>query len=152
MKTSLFSAVLFSAFTLATPAMQAQTGSEENAIRTWLDAGFQAYLSGDMEKMLAYYNDDAVVIDWMGRRSDGKDALREAFKAEQEAPSTDVRAHILDIRFLEPGIAVVCTELKGKSEMNGQPFEWTGNSTMLLSKKSGDWRIVLEQNTGVAPQ
>ena len=150
MKTSLFSAILFSAFTLIGQTALAQTNTETAAIRSWMEAGFNMYLAGDPEGM-QHYAEDALFIDWMGKRWNGKEGIREALKADAEMPSTDVRMDILDIRVLAPAVAVVRLEIHGKSVMNGQPFEWTGLDTMILSKASGSWLIEYEQSTPVAP-
>lgn len=154
MKTSVFSALLFCAFALFQQNLHAQSANDEQSVRDFLNSGLQAWFAGDVDKAANCYAENATVVDWMGKQNYGKAAIRagiaQAFAQEKPTPE-NFSMTVREIRFMNPTVAVGIFDLKGKSEMDGKTIEWAALSTMVLSRKTGNWLIELDQTTGIAP-
>ena len=154
MKTTVFSALLFSAFVLFQQTLHAQSAADEQALRDWLSNGLQTWYSGDANRLADMYAENALMINWMGQETKGKTAIRERIAQDfaQEKPDpANFNMTINEVRFLNPNAAIVVSALKGKSVMEGKTFEWSAYATMVLSRTSGKWQIELDQTTGVQP-
>jgi len=154
MKTSVFSILLFCAFALFQQTIHAQTAADEQAVRGWVDNVMQSWFAGDVDKVAGAYAQNALSIDWMGRQLIGRNAIRadiaNVFAQEKPDPA-NFKMTVQEVRFLAPAVAVVVSELNGKSVMDGNTIEWKGYSTMVLSRKTGAWQVEFEQNTPVMP-
>lgn len=150
----MFSALLFCAFALFQHTLHAQSANDEQSVRNFLNAGLQAWYAGDVDKAADCYADNATVVDWMGKQNYGKAAIRAGIAQMfmQDKPTREnFSMTVREIRFLNPSIAVASFDLKGKGEMDGKTIEWAALSTMVLSRKTGNWLIELDQTTGIAP-
>ena len=154
MKTSMLGALLFCAFTLFQQTLHAQTTSDEQSVRAFIDKAMQDWFAGNADKVAGAYAENAVSIDWMGRQLNGRAAIREdianVFTQEKPDPA-NFKMTVTEVRMLAPTVAVAVSELSGKSVMDGNTIEWQGLSTMVLTRKSGAWQVEFEQNTPVMP-
>jgi uncharacterized protein (TIGR02246 family) len=154
MKTSVFSALLFCAFALFQHTIHAQSANDEQSVRNFLNSGLQAWFAGDVDKAANCYAENATVVDWMGKQNTGRAAIRagivQALAQDKPTPE-NFSMTIKDIRFLNPTVAVASFDLKGKGEMDGKTIEWAAVSTMVISRKTGNWQIEMDQTTGIAP-
>ncbi len=135
-------------------SLRAQSAADEKAIRTALTDGMDAYFQGDVAKVVSMYTDNAVVIDWMGTVTTGREALRASMDQalQYEKPNPDnFHFNVATVRFLSPDIAVVQADLNGVSTMDGKQQEWRGVNAMIFVRKNGKWLIDQEQNTPVMP-
>ena len=147
-------ALLFCAFTLFQQTLHAQTTSDEQSVRAFIDKAMQDWFAGNADKVAGAYSENAVSIDWMGRQLNGRAAIREdianVFTQEKPDPA-NFKMTVTEVRMLAPTVAVAVSELSGKSVMDGNTIEWQGLSTMVLTRKSGAWQVEFEQNTPVMP-
>ena len=154
MKNVPFSTLLLTIFSFFTQTLFAQSATDEQAVRQWFEEGFQTYFSGNIEKIMDLYTENAVSIDWMGRQFTGKAAIRQSVveSLAPEAPKPeDLKYGVQQVRFLTPDIATLIYQMSGKSAFEGKTVEWTSKGSMLLNRKSGKWQIELEQSTSVMP-
>ena len=143
---------IFLLLATATLSLQAQSAADEQAIRTLMNEGLDAYYKGDINKMIACYAENAVVIDWMGNTTTGRDALRASTEKalQYEKPNADnFKASVNNVRFLHPDVAVVQLDLNGVTTVDGKPQPWKGVNAMVFVRKNGKWLIEQEQNTPV---
>lgn len=154
MKKIMFSALLFCAFALFQQTLNAQSATDEQSIRTWFDGVMQDWFAGNVDKVAAAYAPNAISIDWTGKQLNGRQAIREdvarVFAQEKPDPA-NFKMTIQEVRSLAPGVAIVISELNGKSMMEGNLIEWQAYSTMTVSRKTGAWQVEVEQNTPVMP-
>lgn len=154
MKTSVFSVLLFCAFAFFQQTLHAQTASDEQSVRAFIDKAMQDWFAGNADKVAGAYSENAVSIDWTGRQLNGRAAIREdisrVFTQEKPDPA-NFKMTVTEVRMLAPTVAVAVSDLSGKSVMDGNTIEWQGRSTMVLSRKTGAWQVEFEQNTPVMP-
>ena len=155
MKQTLFSALLLCVFTFPGRHALAQTATEEQALRTWLGDMIQAWYDGNLDKVAGAYAENTFAVDWTGKKTQGRAAMRQEMAqvlAQGKPTPENMSMKIRGIHFLSANVAVVTLDIKGKTEMNGQPFEWAASDTMVLNRASGKWAIELDQTTGIMPQ
>ncbi|MCK6693538.1 MAG: SgcJ/EcaC family oxidoreductase [Thermoanaerobaculia bacterium] len=154
MKTSVFSVLLFCAFAFFQQTLHAQTASDEQSVRAFIDKAMQDWFAGNADKVASAYSENAVSIDWTGRQLNGRAAILEdisrVFTQEKPDPA-NFKMTVTEVRMLAPTVAVAVSDLSGKSVMDGNTIEWQGRSTMVLSRKTGAWQVEFEQNTPVMP-
>ena len=108
----------------------------------------------DVEPFLALHTDDAIIVNFGGRRVAGKDALRQAMTAALATPLAKVTttAEIDDIRFIRPDVATVsATKHVTDDRDQTDTFASKGSLTYVVAKDSdAGWRIALAQTTPIA--
>ncbi|MBV6443470.1 MAG: SgcJ/EcaC family oxidoreductase [Haliscomenobacteraceae bacterium CHB4] len=154
MKNILFSFLTLCAFALFTQTAQAQTAADEQAVRNTLNKGIEDYYTADVDKMVAYYAENATMVVYTGQKISGKAAIRQAMtemlKMEKPTPGS-FQFTVSNVRFLDANTALVVADLQGKSQVEGKTIEWTGVNTMVLFRTGGKWLIELESNIPVMP-
>lgn len=108
----------------------------------------------DVEPFLALHTDDAIVVNFGGRRVLGKDALRQAMTAALASPLAEVTttAQVHDIRFVRPDVAVVsATKFVSDGRGEADTFASQGSLTyVVVDDAHAGWRIALAQTTPIA--
>jgi uncharacterized protein (TIGR02246 family) len=113
----------------------------------------------DPDRFISLHTDDASIVNFMGRRVLGRDALYQAMKAALETPLANVitTADIEDIRFVHPGVAIVAC-IKRVSDERGASMSdnpgtalpsTSGRLTYVVVKEQDIWRIVSAQTTPI---
>jgi uncharacterized protein (TIGR02246 family) len=108
----------------------------------------------DLEEFLSFHTEDTSIVNFVGRRVRGLDALREAAKAALESPAADIitTAEVEDVRFVRPDVAIVAAVKRvfDKREDPGTALPASsGWITYMMVKETGGWRIVSAQTTPV---
>jgi uncharacterized protein (TIGR02246 family) len=112
-----------------------------------MDAAFNR---GDIEAVLNFYEDGAVVVLEPGRLAQGRAALREAFTAilGLEGVARQIKTHVI-----EAGDLALFTSkwnFSGKAA-DGTPFSRDSIATTVFRKQSdGRWRCVIDNSYGPA--
>lgn len=154
MKNILFSTLALCAFALFNQTSYAQTAADEQAVRNTLSKAIDDYYAGDVDKLANYYAENATMVVYTGQKITGKEAIKQAmtegFKMEKHTPET-FKFAVSSVRFLNANTALVVADLQGKAQMEGQTIEWTGVSTLVMSRTGGKWLVELEGNTPVMP-
>jgi uncharacterized protein (TIGR02246 family) len=123
------------------------------AIRSLIEQAEASQFS--LEPFIALHTPDTVIVNFVGRRVLGRDALERAMGAALASPLARVRTttEIQDIRFVEPTVAIVsCTkhvfdERDGAGEHS--PLARQGSLTYVVVEQEGRWRIALAQTTPI---
>lgn len=154
MSNFLKTSVLFFLFTLCAN-LNAQTAADEQAVRNTIIKAMEDYYAADADKLASYYAENAVVIEYTGQKVVGREAIRksltEAFKVEKPTASS-IQLSVSSVRFLNAGTALVVADLKGSAQVEGNTIEWTGISSMVMSRTGGKWLVEQEQNTPIMPE
>lgn len=120
-------------------------------------AGDAERLQTDVEGFTRLLTDDAVIVNFGGRRVRGRDAIHRAMSAALDSPLADVvtTQTVESVRFLRPDVAVV--ELVKFVHDGRSPAEPTaalpadrGMLTFVVVEDQGEWRIASAQTTPVA--
>ncbi len=150
MKTFFCQLVFLFGLGLLTQTATAQTAADEAAVRATLDKGLQAYYAADVESMAALYAPKALMIDYTGQKTVGREAIRQAmtemFKFEKPSPET-VQFQVESVRFLNANTALVLVNMSGTAQMDGKAIQWKGVSSMVLARTNGAWLLELDQST-----
>lgn len=110
----------------------------------------------DLEPFIALHTPDAVIVNFVGRRVLGRDALAQAMEQAMASPLAQVRTttEIHDIRFVEPTVAIVsCTKhVFDERHASGDhdALARQGSLTYVVVEQDGQWRIALAQTTPVS--
>ena len=139
------------------PADTAQTAGSTAAVtaihRLVADA---ERLQSDVDGFTGLLTDDAVIVNFGGRRVRGRDAIRRAMRAALETPLADVitTQEVEDIRFLRPDVALVeCVKLihdrRDASDPATSSLADRGMLTFVVVEQQGEWRIASAQTTPV---
>ncbi|WP_152361276.1 SgcJ/EcaC family oxidoreductase [Microlunatus speluncae] len=108
----------------------------------------------DVEPFLALHTEDAIIVNFGGRRVAGRDELGRAMAAGLASPLAQVitTAEVDDIRFLRPDVAIIsCTKHISDERDTAEPsFATTGRLTYVAVEEAGAWRVALAQTTPVA--
>lgn len=107
----------------------------------------------DVEPFLSLHTDDAVIVNFGGRRVLGVDDLRPAMEAALASPLAAVTtsAEIHDIRYLRPDVALVsATKHVVDDRPDGGDLASHGALTYVAVRDDKTWRIALAQTTPVA--
>jgi ketosteroid isomerase-like protein len=136
----------------APPGQASATAADETAIRAGGDAWNTAYNGGDVDKIVALYTDDAVLMPPDAPAASGSAAIREYFTkdvAEAKAAGINVKD--------DGGTVGLTAELgwhAGKfsaSDATGKTVS-TGKYVELWRKKDGTWRMFRDiWNNDVVP-
>ena len=108
----------------------------------------------DVEEFLALHTDDAIVVNFGGRRVTGTAALRAAMTAALSSPLARVvtTSEVHDISFVRPDVAIVSATKHVSDERDGEDtFATRGSMTYVVVKEpDAGWRIALAQTTPIA--
>ena len=114
-------------------------------------------LQSDVDGFTGLLTDDAVIVNFGGRRVRGRDVIRRAMSAALETPLADVitTQEVEDIRFLRPDVALVeCVKLIHDRRDPADPATTAladrGMLTFVVVEQQGEWRIASAQTTPVA--
>lgn len=108
----------------------------------------------DVDDFVALHTPDTVVVNILGRRVLGREALASAMRAALASPLAKVATtlEIEDIAFARPGVAVVSLvkRVHDGREGNVPRLPAEGSLTLVLTEESGaagGWRVALAQTT-----
>ncbi|MAT07224.1 MAG: DUF4440 domain-containing protein [Acidimicrobiaceae bacterium] len=107
----------------------------------------------DVEAFLALHDQDAVIVNFGGRRVVGRDALAQAMSEALGSPLADVRTtnDVIDVRLVRPDVAVVsCVKHVRDERADGEPLATRGSLTYVLVDHGGAWQVALAQTTPIA--
>ena len=131
--------------------MSDSRANDEVAIHAVLDASYQAWKSGDAERMVAQYTPDATAI-MTGSLRGGRDEIRRSMALAFEGPLKGTSTHNeqISLRFLGRDAAVVVSQsgilFAGETEV---PDARKVNATWVFEKRDGQWLIVAYHNSPV---
>jgi uncharacterized protein (TIGR02246 family) len=121
------------------------------AIRALVDEAEAHQL--DPDPFLALHTDDAIVVNFGGRRVLGRAALEDAMRGALASPLAKVLTtfDVHDIRFVRPDVAIV-SATKHVSDERGtdDTFASQGSTSFVVVDDGGTWRIALAQTTPIA--
>lgn len=108
----------------------------------------------DPGRLLPLHTEDAVVVNFPGRRVLGRQALADAMAGALSSPLAAFRTivEVVDVRFPGPDTAVVScvkTVHDGRPDAGDALPASTGALTYVMVKRDGAWRIALAQTTPV---
>jgi len=108
----------------------------------------------DLEPFIALHTPETVIVNFVGRRVLGRDALARAMGQAMASPLARVRTttEIHDIRFVEPTVAIVsCTKrvFDERGATSDDTLARQGSLTYVVVEQDGRWRIALAQTTPV---
>lgn len=145
--------ILFSILTLAliSSSAQAQTAADQASIKAFWKQTWQAYQSGEMDKVLPLYADNASSITPDGRVQNGKEAIKadwEAFTAMTDAKPTFTYEEPA-IRFITPDVAITTYSTDVDIKIGGQQMGGRMTGVAIVRKVKGSWLIELDSMTPV---
>jgi uncharacterized protein (TIGR02246 family) len=130
---------------------------EETAVRRLVD-DVQKH-QNDLDRFISLHADDTSIVNFVGRRVRGRDALHQAAKAALESPAAEIitTAEIEDIRFVRPDVAIVAAVKrvfdKREDTLRENPetalHASSGWITYVMVKESDEWSIVSAQTTPI---
>lgn len=113
----------------------------------------------DADQFIPLHTADTSIVNFMGRRVLGRDALHQAMKRALETPMANVTttAEIKDIRFVRPDVAIVASikhvSDEREASLRNDPGTTLPSSsgwlTYVVVKEQGAWRIVSAQTTPI---
>ena len=112
----------------------------------------------DLDGFTGLLTDDAVIVNFGGRRVRGRAAIRDAMARALATPLVDVvtTQEVEEIRFLRPDVAIVeCVKhvhdrRDPAAAGSGPPLRDRGMLTFVVVEQDGRWRIASAQTTPVA--
>jgi uncharacterized protein (TIGR02246 family) len=114
-------------------------------------------LQNDLEGFTALLTDDAVIVNFGGRRVRGRDAIHRAMRVALDSPLADVvtTQTVESVRFVRPDVALVelvkyIDDRRERSEPGSVPLADRGMLTFVVVEQQGEWRIASAQTTPVA--
>jgi uncharacterized protein (TIGR02246 family) len=114
-------------------------------------------LQNDLEGFTGLLTDDAVIVNFGGRRVRGREAIRDAMRAALATPLRDVATTqtVEHIRFVRPDVAIVeCVKVihdrRDSADTEPVPLADRGMLTFVVVERQGEWRISSAQTTPVA--
>ena len=151
MKNILFNLLLCCAFALSTQIANAQTAADEAAVKSFWKEVWQAYETGDINKVLPYYTDQAQEIGPDGRMLTGKAQLREnweGFMKMLDAKPAFTSSEP-NIRFITPDVVLITSDTQADIKMGGQQVGGKTKDSVLLHKIKGRWYVEFDSMTPV---
>jgi uncharacterized protein (TIGR02246 family) len=141
-------------FLVANCEAQAQSKSDDDAIRALLVTHTEQWNAHDMDAWSAILHDDADWVHWGGGYWRGKAAIVRGHRAIHAAHYKNTMMspqRIEDLTFLTPetAIAHVRSEMSGDERSPGETFQY--RKSIVFTKKSGIWRIRALHNTRIRP-
>lgn len=115
-------------------------------------------LQNDVDGFTGLLTEDVSIVNFGGRRVQGRAAVRAAMEKALASPLADVTTtqEIHDVRFLRADVAVVdCTKFvhdgRGRADTATEPpLRDRGMLTFVLVEQPDGWRIAVAQTTPVA--
>lgn len=114
-------------------------------------------LQSDVDGFTGLLTDDVVIVNFGGRRVQGRDAIYRAMQQALASPLADVATtqQVEDVRFLRPDVAIVdCVKYvhdgRDPAAPGTAPLRDRGMLTFVLVEQGGEWRIAAAQTTPVA--
>ncbi len=112
----------------------------------------------DLDGFTGLLTDDAVIVNFGGRRVRGRPAIRDAMARALATPLADVvtTQEVEEIRFLRPDVAIVeCVKYvhdrrSPDAATPSAPLRDRGMLTFVVVEREGRWRIASAQTTPVA--
>nr|WP_158896214.1 SgcJ/EcaC family oxidoreductase [Amycolatopsis anabasis] len=113
---------------------------------------------GDPEPFVALHTADAIIVNIAGRQVLGRDSIHEAMKKALETPLAQVltRIEVEDIRFANPGVAIVSCVKHVSDERDAAPksdpganLPLKGRLVYVMAKEDDAWRIASAQTTPI---
>ena len=128
--------------------------AREAVVRVVADA---ERLQSDVDGFTGLLTDDVVIVNFGGRRVQGRDAVHQAMRQALASPLADVATtqQVEDVRFLRPDVAIVdCVKYvhdgRDPAAPGTAPLRDRGMLTFVLVEQGGEWRIAAAQTTPVA--
>ena len=113
-------------------------------------------LQSDVDGFTGLLTDDAVIVNFGGRRVQGRDAVYRAMQQALASPLADVTTtqEVEDVRFLRADVAIVdCVKYihdgRDPAAPGTAPLRERGMLTFVLVEQRGEWRIAVAQTTPV---
>jgi uncharacterized protein (TIGR02246 family) len=113
----------------------------------------------DPDRFIPLHTADTSIVNFMGRRVLGRDALHQAMKRALETPLANVinTVEIEDIRFIRPDVAIVASikhvsderEVSLRDDPSTTLPSLSGWLTYVVVKEQDAWRIVSAQTTPI---
>jgi len=151
MKNILFNLLLCCVFALSTQIINAQTAADEATVKAFWKEVWQAYETGDINKVLPYYTDQAQEIGPDGRMLTGKTQLRENWEGFMKMldAKPSFTSSEPNIRFITPDVVLITSDTQADIKMGGQQVGGKTKDTVLLHKIKGRWYVEFDSMTPV---
>ena len=114
-------------------------------------------LQSDVDGFTGLLTDDVVIVNFGGRRVQGRHAVHEAMRQALGSPLAGVTTtqQIEDVRFPRPGVGIDgCVKHvhdgRSPAASGAAPLRDRGMLTFVLVEQAGKWRIAVAQTTPVA--
>ena len=141
-----------SLFAQNSAAQTASSKTDEAALLKMWDDVWQAYESGNDEKMWSFYADNACEVYPDGSMVCGKKAIRESYEAfktmlEGKPSWTATKP---TVRFIEPNVALLSSDVTADIKLKGgQQIGGNSKFVTLVHKINGQWLIEFDSQTPV---
>jgi uncharacterized protein (TIGR02246 family) len=148
---AVLAALVLAAGFAAVVVAQEASGDEE-AVRALADQWQDAWNAGDMDAIGALYTDDADYVNVFGESAKGREEIQASFSETSTAyKGAKISIETTSVQFIEPDVAVSDSvwEMTGLPEGTEAPSK--GQSTAVVVKKDGDWKIVAHRARVPAP-
>lgn len=131
--------------------VNAQTAAEKDVLKGW-DEVWQAYESNNLDKVWAYYSENAIEIYPDGSMASGLSSIKagyEQFSGMLEGtPSWQTSKPV--IRFITPDIALLTSDVVSDIKLKGgQQIGGKSTFALLLQKRNGKWLVEFNSQTPV---
>ena len=84
-----------------------------------------AFNRDDLDKVMAFFTEEALYAEFNGRQNRGKDAIRKAFEPQFQGAFGRIRFHEQDI-FVDEKDGKALIRWRCTIELDGEPQEWDG--------------------------
>lgn len=146
---------------LAGAIANAQSKSDENAIRATLDEEIATWNHGDADGYSKYFAPDGTFTNVRGQFFTGRQAYRDRHEAIFKGPflGTKLQLQVVSLRFLTPDVAI-CESLSWVSnfEKGAPPYlhldakgRLRTRLLQVMAKRNGEWQIVVYHNVDLKP-
>jgi len=135
------------------PNVQAQTAADAASVKAFWKEVWQAYQTGDTDKVMQVYTDNASSITPDGRLQTGKAAMKEDWenfmKMVDETPKFSPGEP--NIRLITPDVAIVTYSTEADIKMGGQQVGGKMLGMAVAHKINGKWMLETDSMTPVLP-
>jgi len=122
--------------------------ADETAVMEILKSRSRAWDKQDVDALIAPFVDDADYVSSSGKVVEGKKAIEQMYQnifSMDEYKKSRSKQGIRKIQFVRPDVAIVDATwtLSGVTSKEGKSLpEKSGTSVIVLTKESGEWKIV----------